>query len=330
VLLGDVIELREGPLRDAVAVARRVFAELAVALGPGAEVVLVPGNHDHLLMSAFRWRAALSGPAPGLGLQAELDWAPGEPLTELMMALSAGGARVRACYPGLWLRGDVYATHGHYLDRHTTVPVLERLAAGVNGRVLRRPIGSLRTAEDYEAVLAPSYAWINAVAQTLAAGDADPDASERLWRSLGSGRRGGGPRRRAMLVGLDAAIALMNRAGIGPLAPDLSPVELRRAGLIAFGAVLEVLSVRSAFAIFGHTHRAGPLDGDDLSEWVAPTGTRLLNSGCWVHEPSFLGSRPATSPYRAGFAVALGDEGPPQLLNLLDPVTGDGHRAIER
>ena len=329
-LLGDVVELREGPVRDAVAAARRVLAEVGAALGAGTEVVLVPGNHDHLLTSASSWRAASGSPAPELGLQAELDWTGGEPLTELMTALSTGGARVRACYPGVWLREDVYAMHGHYLDRHTTVPVLERLAAGVNGRVLRRPIGALRAPSDYEAVLAPSYAWINAVAQTLAAGDADPDASERLWRSLGSGRRGGGPRRRAMLAGLSAAIALMNWAGIGPLRADLSPVQLRRAGLIAFGAVLEALSVRAEFAIFGHTHRAGPLDGDDLHEWAAPTGTRLINSGCWVHEPSFLGSRPDSSPYRAGFAVRLDAAGPPELVNLLDPVTVGGHGAIDR
>jgi hypothetical protein len=133
-----------------------------------------------------------------------------------------------------------------------------------------------------------------------------------------------------MLAGLDAAITLLNRAGIGPLRADLSPVELRRAGLIAFGAVLEALSVQSPFAIFGHTHRAGPLDGDDPQEWVAPTGTRLFNSGCWVHEPSFLGPRPARSPYRAGFAVRLDDAGPPLLVNLLDPVTTDGYGAIDR
>ena len=32
--------------------------------------------------------------------------------------------------PGLWPADGVYATHGHYLDRHLTVPSFERLAAG--------------------------------------------------------------------------------------------------------------------------------------------------------------------------------------------------------
>jgi hypothetical protein len=37
-----------------------------------------------------------------------------------------------------------------------------------------------------------------------------------------------------------------------------------------------------------------------------------------VREPSFLGRDPSSSPYRAGFAVRLGDTGPPELVNLLD------------
>ncbi len=63
--------------------------------------------------------------------------------------------------------------------------------------------------------------------------------------------------------------------------------------------------------------RATPRD-----EWVAPSGARLTNTGCWVHEPSFLGSRPHESPYRVGFAVALDDDEAPRLLNLLDSRQG--------
>ena len=43
-----------------------------------------------------------------------------------LMAEWASPARVRFAYPGLWLREDVYATHGHYLDCHLTVPTVER------------------------------------------------------------------------------------------------------------------------------------------------------------------------------------------------------------
>jgi hypothetical protein len=71
--------------------------------------------------------------------------------------------------------------------------------------------------------------------------------------------------------------------------------------------------------IFGHTHRAGPLPLDEQAEWSAPTGSRLLNTGSWVHEPYFLGPDPQRSPYRPGFAVVVSDDRVPELRNLLEP-----------
>ena len=65
----------------------------------------------------------------------------------------------------MWLRDDVYAIHGHYGDRHTTVPMFERLGAGAMARIVRDSADGLARAEDYEAVLAPIYAWIHAIAQ---------------------------------------------------------------------------------------------------------------------------------------------------------------------
>jgi hypothetical protein len=73
--------------------------------------------------------------------------------------------------------------------------------------------------------------------------------------------------------------------------------------------------------IFGHTHRAGPLEQDDPREWRTPSGNRILNSGSWVDQPDFLGDDPSSSPYRAGFGVLVDDEGAPELINLLDRVT---------
>src|SRR5580700_6202806 len=58
VLLGDVLELRHGPLRDAMAAARPFFEELGHALagrtaaGAG-ELVIVAGNHDHALVEPW-------------------------------------------------------------------------------------------------------------------------------------------------------------------------------------------------------------------------------------------------------------------------------------
>jgi len=319
VLLGDVVEFRQGPVRDALAAASRVLAALAQALPSGREVVIVPGNHDHYLLDGWLMRRSAAGPPPPLGLASEVDAWGGEPLAEIVRVLEEGGASVRASYPGVWLREDVWATHGHYIDRHTTVPMFERLAVGGMARALRRPAEEARSAEDYEAVLAPIYALIHAAAQSARSAAAGaPGASAQAWEALGRGVRGGGLRRRALLGGLGGAVAVLNRAGIGPLRADLTQTELRRAGLRAFGQVLESLSVRCDYAVFGHTHRAGPRAHDRRSEWVAPTGARILNTGCWVHEPAFLGPDPQRSPYRAGFAVSLRDAGPPELINLLD------------
>ncbi len=49
VLLGDVIELRQGRIQDALAAASRILPELASGLEPGRDVILLVGNHDHQL-----------------------------------------------------------------------------------------------------------------------------------------------------------------------------------------------------------------------------------------------------------------------------------------
>src|SRR5581483_11362967 len=93
----------------------------------------------------------------------------GEPLSAIAGALSAGGASVRAAYPGVWLTARAWATHGHYLDVHTTVPKLERLSAGAMARLEGRPSTKVEAAEDYEAILQPIYAWLHACAQNRSA-----------------------------------------------------------------------------------------------------------------------------------------------------------------
>jgi hypothetical protein len=217
----------------------------------------------------------------------------------------------------------VYAIHGHYGDRHTTVPMLERLSAGVMARVVGESAQGPRRAEDYEAELAPMYAWIDAVAQAggvrLTRSGHGP--STRAWGALTDGRARRGVRRRALVAGFPVAVAALNRLGLGPLTSDLSSPELRRAGLRAFADVLERLSIDAQYAIFGHTHRAGPLPGDDRGEWVTSAGvggTQIINAGCWLHEPRFMGAEPARSPYRPGFGVLIEDSAPPRLVNLLE------------
>jgi len=310
VLLGDVLELRHGPLRDALAAAAPVLHELGAALGPEREVVVVPGNHDHALLRGWLERR---DHAP-LGLESAVGWDSREGLGGVVEALAP--AQVRVAYPGVWLRDDVYAIHGHYGDRHNTVPIVERLGAGLMVRLAGEPAGGPRRAEDYEAALAPMYAWIDAVAQAggLRGGGGDGSFQVKAWRAIRDRSAGRGVRSRAAAAGFPALIAGLNRAGLGPLRPDVSGVELRRAALRAFAEVTDRLDVpAAAHVIFGHTHRAGPLPGDDSSEWG-----RLINTGSWVHEPSFLGDSPRESPYRPGFAAVVEDAGPPELVNLLD------------
>jgi hypothetical protein len=176
------------------------------------------------------------------------------------------------------------------------------------------------TAEDYERVLAPLYAWIHAIAQRGGpeVGQSSHGASARAWTVLAGDDRPRDWRRRALMFAFPLLIWALNRARLGPLEADISGQQLRRAALAAFGEVVRRLEVDASYVIFGHTHRAGPLPSDEPSEWRAPAAAELINSGCWVHEPGFLGPRPAESPYRPGFAVTVRDAGPPELRCLLD------------
>ena len=78
-------------------------------------------------------------------------------------------------------------------------------------------------------------------------------------------------------------------------------------------------TVGARYAIFGHTHRAGPLPSDEESEWRTSAGTSLLNTGSWVHDRNWIGDEPGGSPYRPGFSALLSDAEAPRLINLLDP-----------
>jgi hypothetical protein len=246
-------------------------------------------------------------------------------LAEIVGAL--GPARVRAAYPGVWLREDVYAMHGHYCDPHTTVPMFERLGAGVMRRITGLTDGGPGSVDDYEAILAPIYAWIYTLAQHggPSLGRSSHGASAQAWRALeGESRRCSRRarlQRRGVRLAFPALLGALNRAQLGPLHADLSGPELRRAALRACSEAVGRLRIDARDVVFGHTHRAGPLPGDAREEWITPNGVRLTNSGCWVHEPNFLGARPDESPYRSGFAVVLDDEAPPRTLNLLDGVT---------
>lgn len=319
VLLGDVLELRHGPATEALEPGLPVLREIGAALAAEAEVVIVPGNHDHALVAPWLEERAAEG-GVSLGLAESVPAVDAGPVAAAC-AQALGPARTRVAYPGLWLRDDVYATHGHYLDRHTTTPMFERLAIGGMRRVVRGRDGERQTPEDYEAFLAPLYAFLHVVARYTApgAGRRRQAASSGAWKALQ--KKGPGRRRslkaRALAVAFPLAIWLANRLGLGPLSMDVSGPQLRRAGARAMGEVVQRLGIEADHVIFGHTHRAGPKKDDDPAEWTAPTGARLWNSGCWVYDTTFLKDGETKNPYWPGPVIELGHEGPPVRRDLL-------------
>jgi len=359
VLLGDVLELRHGPPHEALLASRSFFADVGRALGGDRELVITAGNHDHLMICGWLNARALREPAPEpLRLEQRFDPVEASPMLARIEQW-ASPARVTVAYPGLWLRPDVYATHGHYLDCHLTVPTLERIGVGVMGRLLeRRPAGdSLDTVDGYEAVTAPIYAWRDAITRYGRAGPVlNGLATARAWRALGGsgvgrgvaragggegadgagkaggvGRAGGSHERGRQMVRVARAsvrrnaiknafplmVGGLNRAGLGPLSPNISRGELRRAGLRAMGEVAARLDLGDAYVVFGHTHRAGPFSHDPESEWRGRGGARLVNSGSWVYDAVFLSPAPGESPYWPGTCVLVEDSGPPVLKRLL-------------
>ncbi|HET6507654.1 MAG TPA: hypothetical protein VFG42_12765 [Baekduia sp.] len=317
VLLGDTLELRHGPAKESLAKARPALEAIGAALPAGAEVLIVPGNHDHAL--AAPWLDSRAGRP--LGLETRVKPQTASALARQVATWLGDHVGAEVAYPGVHLRDDVYATHGHYLDPHGTVPTFERLAAGVMSRIA----GSVpddATTEDYERVLAPLYAWINSAAQRatsdgLGAGAGRAGKAYELLQ--GDGHRP--VRRRLLTAAFPLGIRGVNLLGVGPVSADLSAAALRRNALEAMTEVIGRLDIAAEHVIFGHSHRPGPLPGDELDEWRTPDGAQQLhNSGSWVHEPAFTGAAGAASPYFPGTAIAVGDDGPPELLRLLTTV----------
>lgn len=323
VLLGDVLELRQSPLRDAMAAAQPVLEALGAALGAGAQVVVVAGNHDHRLIAPWLDERGHDAAPPPLTLEQH----PGVDASPTLAQLAAwlAPAQVDVAYPGLWLRDDVYATHGHYLDRHTTLPTFERISAGIMGRLVGA-VPQDATPDDYEAALAPLYAWMHVMAERAPTERRPPtQGSVGIWSLLtGDGHR---PLRGRLLLGmLPIGIGTLNRLGLGPVRSDLSAREVWSAGVRAMSLTAERLAIEAEHVIFGHTHRSGPFAQDDSLEWTFAGGGRLVNSGCWVYEPAFL-SRGRSSPFWPGAAVELDDHGPPRVVRLLGEVDPDALRA---
>ncbi len=323
VLLGDVIELRDLPIGRALEAARPFFESIGAAFA-GREIVYVPGNHDHRMLGQWFERP----PAPGDGDRPnELDALIAAPHPALAaIAGWLGDARLEVRYPGVWVRDDVYATHGHYLDSHVTLPTVERLTVAAVDRLGGVPTGRRTSTGDYEQVHAPIYDLGFNLAQGGRSLTGRGDGSSplmRAWELIG-GASGRARTIHGRVLGsavIPATLRGLERAGLGSFGRDFSIGEIGRAGVAAMHVVVERLEIDADHVIFGHIHRRGPLPIDDGRGAADPPWRRgavaLHNTGNWMYVEGLLGRAVPESPFWPGSMVIVRDQGPPQLVELL-------------
>jgi hypothetical protein len=96
---------------------------------------------------------------------------------------------------------------------------------------------------------------------------------------------------------------------------DLSAGAIAKAGVAAMAEVVRRLKIDARWVLYGHTHRRGPLPGEDDWEFGK---TRLLNTGSWVHAATLLGPTAERSGYWPGTVAIVGESGAPELVHALD------------
>lgn len=294
VLLGDVVELAEGRSRQAMEIAEPVLRAVGARLGRDREVIAVPGNHDAALV-----RPWVRANGASLGVDAAIPFDATPALARVASWLEP--ARVQVRYPGFWLSDRVWATHGHYLDRHLLPEAAYGIARGLLGRLPRDGA----TPADYERAGGPSATRLEALLtrwlpRPLA--ELTDDVAE-LMRAITMPNV---PRR------------LLGRR-LAPLAQRLLGAQMRRASIPALARVVHRLGIDADWVVFGHVHRRGPLPGDDAQWWRGPGGRpQIANAGSWVYEPVLVNRATPPHPYWPGGAILLEDDREPRTIGLLD------------
>ena len=195
----------------------------------------MPGNHDRALVQP--WLRARHMP---LTVDAALPPDATPLLAEVTGWLAP--ARVAVHYPGVWLSGRVWATHGHYLDRHLLPESAYGLARGLLGRKPRDGA----TPVDYEEAGGPSVTrveglltrWLPRPLAVLA-----DDLAELLRAST------------------MPALPRVPSRRLAPVTSRLLGLQMQRASIPALARVAHRLGIEADWVLFGHVHRSGPLAG---------------------------------------------------------------------
>jgi hypothetical protein len=243
----------------------------------------------------------------------------------------AAPARVEMRYPGIWIREDVFATHGHYLDSHITLPTVERLSIATVDRMGGRPTGRRSSPQDYEKLHAPVYDLLFNLAQ----GARNPNAqkpegggpSMRMWEMLGgaSGRARNWRGRFLRSAVVPATLSGLRRAGLGSFGGDFSLAEIGRSGVEGMHVVVDRLGIEAKHVLFGHIHRRGRLPGEDGRAATDPPwerrGITLHNTGCWIYVEAMLGKSSSDSPFWPGRVIVVRETGEPEAIEVLADAT---------
>jgi len=296
VLLGDTLELMSRHPGRSMRAAEPVLRAIGRRLGPEREVIFVPGNHDGPLV-----RAWVLAQGTGLSPGAPVDPDASPALHRILSWLAPASARVN--YPGVWLSDRVWATHGHYLDRHLVPESAFGLLRGRPGRGPGRPALPIdyerghrrgrrsRTSLLDRALSRPLATLLESIAEFVRAATM--------------------PRVPRMLMD----------AGLAPLTAKLIDAQMRHASIPALARVVTRLGIDADFVVFGHVHRLGPLAGE---RWRSNgSGPRFLNTGSWLYEPVLVDRAKPPHPYWPGGAVLLEPGREPRTVGLLDGLGAD-------
>ena len=312
VMLGDGLELREAPHRDAAALAGPFFAEVGAALGPGRRAAVLAGNHDHGLVAGWIDARLQSEPSGFLGLSRAGRAGRGRAARR-----AAGGARrarrgwrspTRAC-------GCATTSSRSTATTSTCTRRCRRSSGWPRARWRAGSCGCrsrARGPDDYEAALAPLYAFLHQLTQR-----SDHAAVQRRRGRVRArvGRDGGprarapsGPRRGARHRLRRARSPRSTRSGSGRSTATSRAPRCGAAGCAGSARCCGGSGSPRRTCCSGT--RTAPARGRATTR---PSGDARpargsWNTGSWVYQPHFLSRRAERVALLAGHRVVIEDE----------------------